>query len=123
MAASALGHQIQTTNFFTRKDDIPVDSTKVETRHISNENTVNPTIKVTFSASNDAVKNYTTVTTLAEKIFTGTREDFARNTTTTSTKDDFSNIETVTEFNCRQLKDRTSVSTHDLFHTIDTDIK
>ncbi|XP_078376385.1 N-acetyl-beta-glucosaminyl-glycoprotein 4-beta-N-acetylgalactosaminyltransferase 1-like [Oculina patagonica] len=106
-AASVLELQIQTTKTFTHEEDTPVDSTTTKAKVRSDKNAVN--LKVTSPTSNKAVRNSTTVTTSAEKIFASTRNDFG-NTTVTSTKKDFSNNEAVTEFGCRQLKNRTSVN-------------
>ncbi len=114
-AASVLELQIQTTKTFTHEEDTPVDSTTTEAIPRSDENEVNPTTKVTSPTSNEAVRNSTTVTTSAEKIFASTSGDFG-NTTVTSTKKDFSNNEAVTDFDCKQLKNRTSVSEHELFY-------
>lgn len=114
--ASALGLQIQTMKSFTHEQDTPVDSTKTETRPRSDENAVNPAIKVTSPSSKEAARNSTTVTTSAEKTFASTIGDFG-NTTVTSIKKDFSNNEAVTEFDCRQLKNRTSVSIQEFFYS------
>ena len=116
LAASVLTLQAQSKNTSTHEGEIPVDSTIAETIHKSNENVVNRRKEDTPSpSSNEAVRSSTAVIT-SDEDKTVLRRDDLENATAASKKQDFSNDERVPEFNCKQLKNRTSVSVLGLFH-------
>ena len=109
LAAYVLPLQAQAKNVSTYEREIPVDSTKVETVRTSPTNAVNMTIKAfPLLSSNETVRSFITGATSAQ-------EKTLENTTAAFRKQDFSNDETVQEFNCKQLKNRTSVSELDFF--------
>ena len=113
--AYVLPLQAHAKNVSTYEREIPVDSTKVETVRTSPTNAVNMTIKAfPLLSSNETVRSFITGATSAQDKTVLTR-DGLENTTAAFRKQDFSNDETVQEFNCKQLKNRTSVSELDFF--------
>lgn len=115
LAASVLNVQAQSKNVSTYEREIPVDGTKAETVHKSSISAVNITVKaIPLLSSNETVRNFITgATSVLDK--TVLTRDGLENTTAAFRKQDFSNDETVQEFNCKQLKNRTSVSGLDFF--------
>jgi len=102
--------QAQTKKISTHEREILVDSTKAETVHKSRNDAVNITIKaIPLPSSNETVRDFITGATSAQDKSVLTR-DGLENTTAAFKKQDFSNDESVPEFNCKQLKNRTSVS-------------
>jgi len=108
--APVLSLQVQTKTNSTQEREIPVDSTKAETVHKSSTNVVNVT-----PSSIETVRDFITGTTSAQDKTVLTR-DGLENTAAAFKKQDFSNDESVPEFNCKQLKNRTSVSELGFFH-------
>ena len=108
--APVLSLQAQTKTNSTQEREIPVDSTKAETVHKSSINVVNVT-----RSSIETVRDFITGTTSAQDKTVLTR-DGLENTAAAFKKQDFSNDESAPEFNCKQLKNRTSVSELGFFH-------
>lgn len=113
LAVSVPALQARTENISTHEREIPFDSTIAETVHESDENVVNLTVKATqLPSSNKAARNSTLIATSAEDS-TVLRRDGLENTTAAFKKQDYQNL--LPEFNCRQLKNRESVSAPSLF--------
>ena len=113
LAVSVPALQARTENISTHEREIPFDSTIAETVHESDENVVNLTVKATqLPSSNKAARNSTLIATSAEDS-TVLRRDGLENTTAAFKKQDYQNL--LPEFNCRQLKNRESVSPPGLF--------
>ena len=110
LAASVLPLQVQTKNVSTYEREIPADSTKAEVIHKSSISALNIMVKpIPLPSSNETVRNFLTGATSAQNKTDLTR-DGLENTAAAFRKQDLSNDETVKEFNCKQLKNRTSVS-------------
>lgn len=117
LAVSVPALQARTENISAHEREIPFDSTIAETVRESNDNVVNLTVKATeVPPSNKAARNSTSITTSAEDS-TVLRRDGLENTTAEFKKQDYQNL--LPEFNCRQLKNRESVSALGLFRARD----
>ena len=116
LAAYVLPLQAQAKNVSTYEREIPVDSTKVETVRKSSTSAVNMTIKaIPLLSSNETVRGSSITGATSAQDKTVLTRDGLENITAAFRKQDFSNDETVQEFNCKQLKNRTSVSELDFF--------
>ena len=110
LAASVLTLPAQTENISTHERETPFDNTIAETVRKANENVVDLKVKATpLPSSSEAVRNSATIATSADDNTVLTNDDL-ENTTAAFKKQNFSKDETLPEYNCKQLKNRESVS-------------